>query len=568
MMFDFSKAHVHEALAAAVPDRPCIIWRDRTWTWSEVTGRTRRLANYLIGRGVANPVGREFLDDHESGQDHLGIYLYNGNEYLECMLGAYKARVAPFNVNYRYVAEELLYLLSDSDCRVLVYHESFAPTLTVIRDQLPKLEILLQVADGSGHGLLPGAVDYEEALASASPERPEVQVMGGDWSPDDLYILYTGGTTGMPKGVLWRNVDIAVAAMGLRNQATNAEWSSLEELCDSAGAAAPFVGLPAAPFMHGAGQWIAFGAWHRGGVVVIQDDVQRLDPPDLLRTVQRHGVSYLQIVGDAFGRPIVDEIERASAAGNPYDLSKLAVILSGGAVLSAPLKARFLAAIPHLILIDGIGSSEAGGQMSQVSSGSPDSVSTGTFIASPGNHVLAEDMSAELSPGHDGLGWLAKSGRLPLGYLGDEAKTAKTFPIINGVKYSVPGDRARLLPGSDASFGLPIVELHGRDSVTINSGGEKIFAEEVEGALLAHPAVYDCLVAGRPSEKWGSEVVAIVQFAAGASVSETELLAEAEKHVARYKLPKAFVFVDKVMRSPSGKADYRWAKSMAAADLL
>ena len=568
MMFDFSKAHVHEALAAAVPDRPCIIWRDRTWTWSEVTGRTRRLANYLIGRGVANPVGREFLDDHESGQDHLGIYLYNGNEYLECMLGAYKARVAPFNVNYRYVAEELLYLLSDSDCRVLVYHESFAPTLAVIRDQLPKLEILLQVADGSGHGLLPGAVDYEEALASASPERPEVQVMGGDWSPDDLYILYTGGTTGMPKGVLWRNVDIAVAAMGLRNQGTNAEWSSLEELCDAARAVASFVGLPAAPFMHGAGQWIAFGAWHRGGVVVIQDDVQRLDPPDLLRTVQRHGVSYLQIVGDAFGRPIVDEIERASAAGNPYDLSKLAVILSGGAALSAPLKARFLAAIPHLILIDGIGSSEAGGQMSQVSSGSPDSVSTGTFIASPGNHVLAEDLSAELSPGHDGLGWLAKSGRLPLGYLGDEAKTAKTFPIINGVKYSVPGDRARLLPGSDASFGLPIVELHGRDSVTINSGGEKIFAEEVEAALLAHPAVYDCLVAGRPSEKWGSEVVAIVQLTAGASVGETELLAEAEKHVARYKLPKAFVFVDKVMRSPSGKADYRWAKSMAAAELL
>ena len=565
-MFDFSKAHVHEALAAAVPDRPCIIWRGRTWTWSEVTGRTRRLANYLIGQGVANPVGREFLDDHESGQDHLGIYLYNGNEYLECMLGAYKARVAPFNVNYRYVAEELLYLLSDSGCRVLVYHESFSPTLGAIRDQLPKLEILLQVADGSGHGLLPGAVDYEEALASASPERPEVQVMGGDWSPDDLYILYTGGTTGMPKGVLWRNVDIAVAAMGLRNQGTNAEWSSLEELCDSARAAAPFVGLPAAPFMHGAGQWIAFGAWHRGGAVVIQDDVQRLDPPDLLRTVQRHDVSYLQIVGDAFGRPIVDEIERASEAGDPYDLSKLAVVLSGGAALSAPLKARFLAAIPHLTLIDGIGSSEAGGQMSQVSSGSPDSVSTGTFIASPGNHVLAEDMSAELSPGHDGLGWLAKSGRLPLGYLGDRAKTATTFPIVNGVKYSVPGDRARLLPGSDASFGLPIVELHGRDSVTINSGGEKIFAEEVEAALLSHPAVYDCLVAGRPSEKWGNEVVAVVQLAAGAGVSETELLAEAEKHVARYKLPKAFVFVDKVMRSPSGKADYRWAKSMAAAE--
>ena len=563
-MTDFSKAHVHEALAATVPERAAIIWRGKTWTWTDVTDRTRRLANYLISRGVANPVGREFLDGHETGQDHLGIYLYNGNEYLECMLGAYKARVAPFNVNYRYVAEELLYLLNDSGCRVLVYHSAFAPTLAAIRDQLPKLDILLQVADDSGNPLLPGAVDYEEALASASPERPEVQVMGGDWSPDDLYILYTGGTTGMPKGVLWRNLDIAVSAMGLRNQATNAEWSSIDELCQSAAASAPFIALPAAPFMHGAGQWIAFMAWHRGGTVVIQDDVQRLDPADLLRTVQRENVALLQIVGDAFGRPLVDEIERATTAGDPYDLSKLAVLLSGGAALSAPLKARFLAAVPHLMIIDGIGSSEAGGQMSQISSGSPGSVSTGTFIAAPGNHVLSEDMSTELSAGHEGIGWLAKSGRLPLGYLGDAAKSAKTFPKVGGVRYSVPGDRARLLPGDASTFGLAIVELHGRDSVTINSGGEKIFAEEVEAAIIAHPDVYDCVVAGRPSERWGNEVVAIVQLAEGATATEADLLTEAEKHVARYKLPKTIVFVDLVVRSPSGKADYRWAKAIAA----
>ena len=317
--------------------------------------------------------------------------------------------------------------------------------------------------------------------------------------------------------------------------------------------------------MHGAGQWIAFAAWHRGGTVVVQDDVKRLDPADLLRAVQREGVSYLQIVGDAFGRPIVEEIERAALNGTPYDLSRLAVILSGGAALSAPLKARFLAAIPHLLLIDGIGSSEAGGQMAQVSSGSPDSVSTGTFIASPGNHVLSEDMSTELSAGHDGLGWLAKSGRLPLGYLGDPAKTAKTFPVVEGVQYSVPGDRARLLVGTDSTFGLPIVELHGRDAVTINSGGEKIFAEEVEAAIVAHPHVYDCVVAGRPSERWGNEVVAIVQLADGATTTEAELLHEAEKHIARYKLPKSIVFVEIVVRSPSGKADYRWAKAVAAA---
>ena len=433
-------------------------------------------------------------------------------------------------------------------------------------DRLPKLDILLQVADDSGNALLPGAVDYEEALASASPDRPEVQVMGGDWSPDDLYILYTGGTTGMPKGVLWRNADIGVAAMGMRNQSTNVEWSSLEEMCAASLAGPPFVALPAAPFMHGAGQWIAFMAWHRGGTVVIQDEVQRLDPADLLRTVQREGVNLLQIVGDSFGRPIVDEIERAATAGEPYDLSKMAVILSGGAALSAPLKARFLAAVPHLVIIDGVGSSEAGGQMSQISAVSPGSVSTGTFIAIPGNHVLSDDLDAELEPGHDGLGWLAKSGRLPLGYLGDAAKTAKTFPSVGGTRYSVPGDRARLLPGSDASLGMPIVELHGRDSVTINSGGEKIFAEEVEAALIAHPDVYDCVVAGRPSERWGNEVVAIVQLTNGAKATEAELLAEAEKHIARYKLPKVIIFVERVVRSPSGKADYRWAKAMATAD--
>ena len=559
---ELNKAQVHEAIAATVPERDCIVWRGRHHSWAETTNRTRRLANYLIGRGVVNPVGREFLDGHESGQDHLGIYLHNGNEYLECMLGAYKARVAPFNVNYRYVAEELCYLLTDSACRVLVYHAAFAPMLAAIRSQLPRLDILIQVADDSGNALLEGAVDYEDALASASPERPEVQVMGGDWSPDDLYILYTGGTTGMPKGVLWRQSDIAVSAMGLR--AGSEEWASLVEVAAAAAAASAFVVLPSAPFMHGAGQWIAFMAWHRGGTVVIQDEVTRLDPADLLRTVQREGVQLLQIVGDAFGRPLIEEIERAMAAGTPYDLSKLAVLLSGGAALSAPLKQRFLTTLPALMIVDGIGSSESGAQMQNVSAGAPDSASTGTFVCAPNNHVLDSELAGELAVGHDGVGWLAKSGRLPLGYLGDAAKTAKTFPVVGGVRYSVPGDRARLLPGTDATFGAPIVELHGRDAVTINSGGEKIFAEEVEAALIAHPDVYDVVVSGRPSERWGSAVIAIVQRAPGSDVSEAVLLEEAGRHIARYKLPKAFVFVDRVTRSPSGKADYRWAASIAA----
>jgi 3-oxocholest-4-en-26-oate---CoA ligase len=563
---DFNKAAVHEAIAAAQPAAPCIIWRDRTWTWAETTERTRRLANYLLSRGVKVPVEREYLDGHESGQDHLGIYLLNGNEYLEAMLGAYKARVAPFNVNYRYVAEELLYVLNDADCRILIFHSRFAPTLAAIRDQLPNLEVLIQVADDSGHGLLTGAVDYETVLAESSPERPEVQVMGGDWAPDDLHILYTGGTTGMPKGVLWRQADIATAAMGLHPPTgPHTDWASIADIVAHVTTTPGLVTLPSAPFMHGAGQWISFRAWHTGAPVVIQSDVERLDAADLLRTIQTNGVQFLQIVGDAFGRPIVDEIERALAAGTPYDLSKLTVVLSGGAALSAGLKSRFMEVLPHALILDGIGSSEAGGQMSQVSTkAAGKEATTGTFVCGPGNHVLDEALTTELAAGHDGVGWLAKSGRLPLGYLGDAVKTAKTFPTVAGVRYSVPGDRARLLRGDESTVGLNVLELHGRDSVTINSGGEKIFAEEVEAALMHHPDVYDVTVAGRPSERWGNEVVAIIQLVEGASPTDEQLVEIAAQHIARYKLPKAIIRVPTVVRSPSGKADYRWAKDLAA----
>jgi fatty-acyl-CoA synthase len=231
------------------------------------------------------------------------------------------------------------------------------------------------------------------------------------------------------------------------------------------------------------------------------------------------------------------------------------VLLAGGAPLSAHLKNEFLEHLPSLMIVDGLGSSEAGGQLSQVSAGG--GATTGTFPITPGNHVLGADLDRELAPGDDELGWLAKSGRLALGYLGDAAKTARTYPVVDGVRYAVPGDRARLRADG-------IIELHGRDSVTINSGGEKIFAEEVEAAIKAHPSVYDCVVAGRPSERWGNEVVAIVRVRAGHAPDEVALLHEAERHIARYKLPKAFVFVDEVLRSPSGKADYRWAKQVAS----
>ena len=533
----FSVATVHEAIAATRPDEVCLVHRDRRLTWAELTERTRRLANHLLAAGLGCHTERDALQGHESGQDHLAIYLHNGTEYLEAMLGAFKARVAPFNVNYRYVAEELQYLLTDARATAIVVHSQFTPTLAEVLPALPALRVILQVADDSGLPLLPGAVWYDDALVAASPEKPAVE-----WSPDDLYILYTGGTTGMPKGVLWRNADANVECFGGSTAAT------LDGVV--AEATGGLKALLAPPFMHGAGHWMSFRTWNTGGTVYIQHHTSHLDPDDIWGTIEREQLNFLLIVGDAFGRPLLDQLDRQR-----YDLSSLTVLLSGGAALSAGLKDQFLQHLPTLMIVDGLGSSEAGGQLSHVSAGA--GATTGTFPISPGNHVLSDDLTRVLDPGDPEVGWLAKSGRLALGYLGDAAKTARTYPVVDDVRYAVPGDRARLRADG-------VIELHGRDSVTINSGGEKIFAEEVEAAVKAHPAVYDCVVAGRPSERWGNEVVAIVRVREGFEVDDEALREEAEHHIARYKLPKAFVYVSDVVRSPAGKADYRWAKQVAA----
>ncbi len=545
---EFNLAQVHEAIAEAIPDRECIVFRDRRLTWRDVTERTRRLANVLADAGLgARAGGRAGLAGHESHEDHLAIYLYNGNEYLESMVGAFKARVAPINVNYRYVAEELQYLLDNSEARAIVFHSQFAPTLAEVLPELPRLALLLQVPDDSDNDLLEGAVWYEDALASVSAALP---ASAAAWSPDDLYVLYTGGTTGMPKGVLWRQHDIYMSVMG--GAVTGVPHESLESVVEAAKSGMLRV-MPAAPFMHGAGHWIAFLAMNGGNTVVIQDEVRRLDPKDILSVVEREKVSFLQIVGDSFARPILDEMDAGS-----YDLSTLFIILSGGAPLNPTLKSRFLERLPNAMILDGMGSSEGGGQMTQVTTAGTD-VTTGTFTPSAGTCILSEDLTRVLEPGSEEVGWVAMRGHVPLGYLGDPEKSRHTFPVIDGVRYSIPGDRGRQRADG-------IVEMLGRDSVTINSGGEKIFAEEVEAALGHHPAVYDAVVCGRPSEQWGQEVVAIVQVREGIETGpemEHALLDESAKHIARYKLPKAFVFVDQVLRSPAGKADYRWAKEVA-----
>lgn len=530
-------ATVLDAIARVNPEAEALVFRDQRLTRSQVAERTNRLANHLLACGLGCSVEREDLQGHETGQDHLAIYMQNRVEYLESMLGSWKARVAPFNVNYRYVTEELQYLLNDSGATAIVVQSCFAPTLAAVLPSLPNLRVIVQVADESGHDLLPGAVWYDDALAGSSATAPAVTP-----SADDLYILYTGGTTGMPKGVLWRNGDAMVECFGGSPTAT-----TLDEFV--AEAAVGMRALITPPFMHGAGHWVALRVWLGGGTVHLLNDPEHLDPVDVWSTVEREGIEFMLIVGDAFARPLVDELPRRE-----YDLSSLNVILSGGAALSVGLKRELLAELPTLMIVDGLGSSEAGGQLSHVSTGGE--ASTGSFPARDGNHVLGADLDRVLRPGDPETGWLAKSGRLALGYLHDADKTARTYPVINGVRYVIPGDRARV--HDDGS-----IELQGRDAVTINSGGEKIFAEEVEMAVKAHPDVYDCVVAGRPSERWGNEVVAIVRRRDGAAVSADDLRVEAARHIARYKLPKAFMFVDEIVRSPAGKADYRWARQVA-----
>ena len=535
-------AVIHEAIAEAIPERECLIHRDRRLTWAQVTDRTRRLGDLLRAHGLGFRRSRGELENWESGQDHVGLYLYNGVEFLEGMLGAYKARAVPFNVNYRYVDEELIYLFENADAKAVIFHACLAPTLARIRERLPRIGLWLQVDDGSGEPLLDGALDYEAALSSASPTPPR------DLSPDDLYILYTGGTTGMPKGVLWRQEDIFRAAMAPRGVERNV--AALVERARRSGIRS----LPSPPFMHGAAHWVAFNMWHLGGTVIVQSNPRRLDPDDIWSTVERERVDALAIVGDAFGRPLLDGL-----AKRDYDLSSLRFLTSSGALLTAALKNEFLRAIPRMKILDALGSSESGQQASQISR-SGGKASTGDFLLAEGNVILREDLSGLVPPGSDEPGWLARHGPVPLGYYRDAEKTAKTFPVVGGVRYSVPGDQA--IAEADGRL-----RLLGRDSITINSGGEKIFAEEVEHALKHHPSVYDAVVVGTPHARWGQQVTAIVRLRESSGASEDELRRAAEAHIARYKLPRAFVFVDQILRSPSGKADYRWAKQKAEEEL-
>ncbi|MFI1460298.1 acyl-CoA synthetase [Nocardia carnea] len=543
----FSLVSVTDTAAGVVPDRELIVQGDRRHTYAQVADRSRRLAAYLHTQGLGCHTERHDLAGHEVGQDLLGLYAYNGPEFVESMIGAFRARVAPFNVNYRYVENELQYLLADSGATALVYHAAFAPTLAEVLPELPGLRVLIQIADASGNELLDGAVDYETVLATTEPEPLPVEP-----APDDLYVLYTGGTTGMPKGVLWRQHDIYMGACGGRDANSGATVGSYEEIAERTRANPGMKLLLIPPLIHGAAQWAVLTAMTSGQTIVMSPVTDRIDAAEIVRTIDREKVSVAIVVGDAMARPVLAAVEAGTA-----DMSSLVALANGGAVLTPAVKERWIAAVPGLAVLDGVGSSETGAQMHHVSAAG--FVSTGKFSAGADTRVVAEDFGTALEPGHDGIGWLAQRRFTPLGYKGDPKKTAATFPVIDGVRYVLPGDRARLL--TDGS-----IELLGRDSATINSGGEKIFAEEVEVAISSHPAVADVLVVGRPSEHWGQEVVAVVELVEGATAVFDELVAHAAHSLARYKLPKAVVFRPEIMRSPAGKADYRWAREQVAAE--
>lgn len=537
-------ADLNEAIAAAIPGREALVFRDRRFTYSQFNDRARRLANFLLSHGITVQKERHEIQNWELGQDPVALYMFNGNEYPESILATLKARAVPVNVNFRYVAEELKHVLNDSGAKAIIYHETFALSVAEILKEVPTLKLLIQVRDGSGHDLLPGAIEYEEALASASPLKPATFP-----SPDDIYMIYTGGTTGMPKGVLWRQGDFLASMLNARHK-DGSPKTDINEFVSHAIGSPPSSSLAAPPYMHGTGQLVSFLAWHSGNTVVLLDNVEHLDPAGLLKTAEVEKTKTIALIGDAFARPILAELKK-----NTYHLSHLRLIVSSGAIFSNTVKDELMKRLPQITIVDSFGSTETGAHVHNISTADQGAAST-TFELSANGTVLNEDKTAIAKPGHEGRGWFAVKNCIPLGYLGDEVKTRETFPTIQGVRYIIPGDRVNLR--HDGSM-----EFLGRDSATITSGGEKIFAEEVEQAIKRHPDVEDVIVTSRPNERWGQEVVAVIQTSTGIQDRSAEIKAETSKHIARYKLPKVFIFVQKVKRGENGKVDYRWAKNLA-----
>ena len=533
---------VWESIADAIPDNPAVSNGGVTRSWAEYDERSARIASALAAAGL-------------QAQSKVALYMYNGNEYLEAQFGTFKMRGVAINVNYRYLDEELWYLLDNSDAEALFFHASLADRVGRVIERLPQLKLLVEVDDTGAGELLGGrAVAYDALVASHGPAARVTR------DENDLYMLYTGGTTGMPKGVMYPMGDITwfftrlgFPAVGLPVPASAAEIAPSVAALAAAGRTS--VSVTGAPLMHGTGLWLGALMHHLGGGHVVTLTNRSLDADELLRAIERHRCTHNTIVGDSFSKPIIRAIDAAIDRGEPYDLSSLRMIVSSGVMWTTEVKQALLDRIPQVILHDAMGSTE--GSMGNQVTVSGSSTETAKFIANPTTKVF-DELDQEVEPGSGQIGRVAAGGMVPIGYYKDPEKTARTFRVINGVRYSFPGDMAQV-----AADGTLI--LLGRGSNVINSGGEKIFPEEVEEAVKRVDGVIDCLVVGVDDDTFGQAVTAVAALAPGATVSESDVIANVKSQIAGFKAPKRVVFVAQVPRAPNGKADYKTARQLASA---
>lgn len=526
METSWNYADVWEAVADAQPAASALVQGERRLSWAEVDHRADGIGRWLLDQGIAH-------------QDKVALYLYNCPEYLEALFGIVKVAAVPVNSNYRYVDDELVYLWDNADAVAVVFHGSFAGRIERVRARVPGVRGWLWVDDGTS-ACPPWASRYEDAAKSASGRaRP-------DWgrSADDLIMLYTGGTTGMPKGVMWRQDDL-FARTNTSGFRPYDETKGLSGITATLEANGPGISvLPACPLMHGTGGFVAMECLSEGGKVVLLEE-RHFDPVELFDTVEREQVNGIVIVGDPFARPMLAALDAQPAR---WSLSSLFGILSSGAMWSEEVKDGLLRHRPEMVLFDYFASTEAVGIGSSMSSGSTAS-KTADFVLGADVKVLGPD-GQPVEPGSDTVGVLAVAGRNPIGYYKDEERTASTFVVHEGVRYSVPGDFARVLP--DGS-----VHLLGRGASSINTAGEKVFPEEVEETLKTHPAVRDAAVVGVPDPRYGAMVVAVVEPAGDGAPTEEELIAHVKSRLASFKAPRRVRVVPSVGRSPSGKLDYR-----------
>jgi fatty-acyl-CoA synthase len=537
MAADMHFANLWERISDEFGDHTALIHGENRRTYTEFDDRAARLASALVDAGL-------------KPDSKFGTYLYNSNEYIESQYAGFKMRGVPINVNYRYLEDELVYLLNNADAEALFFHASFADRIATIRNKIPNIKFFVQVNDGSGESL-EGAVEYETLITQNDPMK-RINRSGAD-----IYMLYTGGTTGMPKGVMYPHEGICAGLLlgysfrGLPQPETLEEVPAAAKRAHAAGAAPTCI--VCCPLMHGTGLWVgAMMTFSLGGTTITLPNLS-FDADAIWRDVGTHKATDLVIVGDAFAKPMLKSLDDAQARGEPFDISSVKLIVSSGVMWTQPVKEGLL---KHgdMTLADLMGSTE-GGMGSQLSSRELQP-KTAKFELNENVKVFDEDMKP-IKPGSGEMGILATTGNIPLGYYKDPEKTAHTFSTVDGVRYAFPGDYATV--EADGT-----ISLLGRGSACINSGGEKIFPEEVEEAIKKHDAVYDCLVVGIPDERFGERVTAVVSFKDGRQASADELIDNSRAHLAGYKLPRSIFPVDEVQRAPNGKADYKWAKQEAA----